>query len=314
MNQQLKDYINQQTKVGVSSDVIKTALLDAGWQESDINEAMAGSSPSAGAGISKPVDAAKPAGVNPPEIKTVDILSAFSKNFPGAGAQSAEAKLSPASFMTSDIFQSKDESMFQSKGAAVQPLASGNKPQSVSSMRGTSFLQKPIVPIILGAVSLVFLAGAGILYAQNSGLQAKLNSASGENASLNGKLKSLESDKIAFASQVALLNQTVSDLGNQLSIFAAPAGTSTAELPISVKGTLGGGGKSPYSLTTSRAVVVYVKNSKDAKVDAMLKPLAGNQVEISGTHGAGSNYITVTSVDGKPLEQNAATSTDKKVN
>lgn len=40
INQQLLDYINQQLISGISQEMIKKALLDSGWQENDIDDAM----------------------------------------------------------------------------------------------------------------------------------------------------------------------------------------------------------------------------------------------------------------------------------
>ncbi len=313
VNQQLKDYVDQQAKVGVPNDVIKTALIEAGWQERDINEAMAGPLSSAVAGAVKPVETAKPADmakpvemakpieIKPIEAKSSDAASFLSKLSTGPAAQK---KTFPVSFVTSDIFQPKNGPAFETKGIASQTSFSGNNPRVISVAGGTKndFFKKPIVPIALAAVSAVLFAGAGILYAQNSGLQAKLNSVNEESASLKAKLDSLASDKNGLTDQITSLNQTVQDLSNQLSIFAMPVGTSTAELPVNVKGMLGGGGKSLYTITTSRAIAVYVKNSKDANVDTALKPSIGSQVEISGTHAAGSQYVTVTAVNGKPVQ------------
>lgn len=296
-NQQLKDYIDQQAKVGVSKGVIKSALLEAGWQESDINEAMAGfesSSPSVG--TARPVEIAKPA-----EIKPIGIKPS------GSGPQE---KASPVSFVTSDIFQKKNEPMFESKGTVAQTSFLGNKPQVVSTMKGMNFFQKPIVPIILGALSLLFVAVAGIFYMQNNSLQTKLDSVNQENESLNTKLNSLTSDKNGLTGQITSLNQIVNDLSNQLSIFAWPSNVSqTQELPITIKGILGGGGRALYWLTTNKDILVTVKNSKNPNVDGALKPLLGNQVEVSGTHLVKSDSITVTAVNGTPLASLQSTST-----
>lgn len=281
VNPQLKEYVDQQVKLGVSNDVIKTALLGAGWRESDINEVM-NLLPSSGVG------AAKPAEIKPVEVKI-----------------SSQEKPPPVSFVTSDIFQPKNEPVFESKGTAPQASFPGNKPQIIPTAggagpeSGSGFFKKPIVPITLGVLVLLFAALAGFFYIQNNGLQTKITSLTEENASLTVKLNSSATDKKGFTDQIVSLNQTAADLNNQLSIFAVPSGTSTAELSIDIKGTLGGGGKSLYSLTTNKAIVVYVKNSKDTRVDSTLKPLLGNQVEISGTHAAGSNSITVTSVNGQ---------------
>ncbi|MBI4085676.1 MAG: hypothetical protein HY433_00285 [Candidatus Liptonbacteria bacterium] len=338
VNQQLKDYIDQQVKVGVPNNVIKAALLETGWRETDINEAMALFVPSAGAAPAKPAEMIKPVEIKPIEIKPIDSTqpspaatagtagspqiksSYFSpvlpKVSPGSGAQEKPA---PVSFVTSDIFQPKNESAFETKGIASQTPFPVNKPQIISAAGGmgagpgNNFFKKQIVPIVLGAVSILLFAGAGILYAQNSGLQNKINSISVESSSLKTNLDLLASDKNALTEQVATLNQAVNDLSNQLSIYASPADASkTQELPITIKGVLGGGGKAAYVLTTNKDILVAVKNSGDSRVDGVLKPLLGTQVEISGTHLLRSDSVTVTAINGAPLpplESATATST-----
>ena len=69
VNQQLKDYIDQQVKVGVPNNVIKAALLEAGWREIDINDAMAIFVSSAGAAAAKPAEMIKTVEIKPIEIK-----------------------------------------------------------------------------------------------------------------------------------------------------------------------------------------------------------------------------------------------------
>src|SRR3989344_4397849 len=39
-NQQLRDYISEQLHVGVPKDAIRSALLESGWKETDVTEAM----------------------------------------------------------------------------------------------------------------------------------------------------------------------------------------------------------------------------------------------------------------------------------
>lgn len=324
-NQQLKDYIAQQVKVGVSREIIKSALLEAGWQESDIREAMAAfGSASSNAGAMKPAESTKPFEVKSTEVKSTEVKpfeikpievkpsdspSVISKFSAGSSPQE---KSSPVSFTTNDIFQKKNEPVFVSKGIGLQTPSSRNKSEIISEPGETNagFFRKPIVSITLGAVSAVLIAGAGILSVQNSGLQTKLNSAAQENASLKTRLDSLASDKNNLTSQINSLNQIVSDLNNQLSLFALPlpsnSSTTVKEVTVSIKGVVRGGVKLQYDLVTNKNVVVHVKNSKDLKVDAVLKPLFGTEIEVMGTH-SDSDYgypsITVTSVNGKAIQE-----------
>lgn len=53
-NQQLLDYVRQQLQAGISKEEIKKALLDSGWQESDIDEAFSSISSFENAAEDKP--------------------------------------------------------------------------------------------------------------------------------------------------------------------------------------------------------------------------------------------------------------------
>ncbi len=317
VNQQLKDYISQQLKLGVSKDVVKSTLLGAGWSESDVSEAMASvESPAvsqsvspAAAGETKPVEQAQPV-TNPSEtvgtVKSLEVKPEIKT--PAAGSE----KIPPASFVTSDIFRAKDEPLFQPKETAQKPSLA-DKPQiiSVNEKAAKTAPRQFVLPLILGILLLASLAAAGFFYYQNSGSQDQINSLSQENSSLRNQLSAFSNDKSNLTSQISSLNDTINELKNELSIFAI-VGTSTAELPVTVKGILSTGGRAGYSLTTANNIVVYVKNSKDAKVEAALKPLVGSELAIGGTHSTGSSSITVTTINGQPLElfgQQQSTST-----
>lgn len=60
-NQQLLDYIKQQTQQGVSREIITSNLISQGWQQSDVNEAF---SQSSGQGFSTQVNQSLDAGGN----------------------------------------------------------------------------------------------------------------------------------------------------------------------------------------------------------------------------------------------------------
>jgi hypothetical protein len=61
--------------------------------------------------------------------------------------------------------------------------------------------------------------------------------------------------------------------------------------------------KGSYLITTANNIRISVKNSKDALVDAALKPLVGASVNIAGTHRLGAVEITVTGVNGAALQE-----------
>ena len=169
------------------------------------------------------------------------------------------------------------------------------------------------VMMIVGIVLIILFAGlAGFLYWENSGLAAKVASLGGQSAgvtanlsSLNDQVQALTASNTALAAQEATLTAQNDDLLNNLSFIAVPLNASgtPASSTVSVNGTLTGG-KSSYVLTTAYGVVVYVRNVKDASVTAALAPLVGSTstVQLTGTHVAGSQYLTVTGVNGAALQ------------
>lgn len=256
VNQQLVDYVKQQTQAGVSKDAVRKALSDAGWPPADVDDSMkaldAVSIPASGA-----VAAAKPAAT------TIDP----------AAAMSAGQAYSPAvSPMKTDKFFDETAVKDHGRKTGMVPL------------------------IVMGAV-IVLLLGA-LVYMYFSGSGAVPQVASPDTANLAGQVQSLTADKSNLASQVETLTNDNQAYAAEVAFFAYPTGTSTADITGTIKGTLSGGGAVPYAVTTPHGLKAFVKNYKDAKVDAALKPLVGNVAELSGTHKPGSPDLTVTSVNG----------------
>ena len=315
-NQQLKDYIIEQTKLGVSKDTVKSVLLGAGWKEEDINQAVTetetGVQEIASLKPSSPVQTAQQ--VNQPQstqqpqpaqpTKPAEVSQVFKPvNMPGSS--SPVKKDSPVPFITSDIFQPKSEPVFQSSGVKTQITLNSpeTKPQTISiaqNKTGVGMGDK-ILPISLGVISIILLGGNIYFFLQNSSLGSKLDSLNSGKTSSESQTVSLAAEKKTLADEVDSLNKTIADLNSQISIFAAPADSSSTPVSFSVTGLLGGGGKLSYSLTTSKNIVLSVKNSKDTDVDTTLKPLLGTQVSMEGTHQPESNQLMVTTVDGKPV-------------
>ncbi len=294
-NQQLNDYINQQTKLGVSKDTIKSSLLGAGWSENDVTQAI--TEAESGTQTVAPLTPSQP----------------FSK--PAEPA----VKSSPVSLVTSDIFRAKDEPVFQS--AEINKTEISNpaetKPQIVSSsVKGKPTGSGRLLPIILGVLSAALLSGNIYFFLQNGSLNSKLVALSNNASSVDAQMSSLSNDKKTLSDQINSLNITMADLNNQLSIFALPLSGSTTtvqEVPVNVKGTLRGGGKFLYDVVTNKNIVVHIKNSKDSNVDATLKPLFGTEVEVIGVHSS-LDYslpsITITSVNSQPIRPAQSTNTN----
>lgn len=291
-NQQLNDYVRQQLKLGVSRDAIRSALLGSGWTEADASEAfrlIAG-------------DAAGSPGASAPVVPPV---------VPGAGTPIA----------TRDIFQSKAEPMFQPKGSGkAEPVpeikevkkeskpVSATEPVSITMPRAASEPASPqrfsgglIINVVFGVVVVGLLIVGGLLYKKNVDLAAQVAALTTQNSDISEENANLTQIVNDLQSQVSSLSAENGDLEAQLSIFVIPQTTPTAPLAVTARGTLAGGDGAPYSVTTNKGIVVYVKNSKDAAVDAALTPFKDKAVEISGTHAAGSRDITVTSVNGQAI-------------
>ena len=268
-NQQLIDYIKQQLKLGVAKDALRATLLQAGWAEADVSEAIRGTE-------DKP-----------------------------AAAQSSPFVINR------DTFESKSEPLFQMKGEVKQkPEPKTVSPQLVKielPVRGGSRWWK-LAALIFIAVSVSLAASSVFFYMANTDLVSQVATLLEDKGELGTKVSQLTQEIDDLKGQLSTFeteNQTENqDVISQLEIFVTPLplSTSTDQVSVTVKGTLGGGDKSLYWLTTNRTIVVYVKNSKDKAVDAALKPLLGSTVEISGVHLAGSRDITVTSVNGQPVQ------------
>ena len=84
----------------------------------------------------------------------------------------------------------------------------------------------------------------------------------------------------------------------------APANLSSSETssPVTVSGVLSAGlGKDTYIITTTYGIKVSVKNSSVAAVAAMLQPLLGTTVQISGTYAPGTPSVIIGIVNGLPV-------------
>ncbi|MEK7546641.1 MAG: hypothetical protein AAB536_00440 [Patescibacteria group bacterium] len=321
-NQQLKDYIVQQTNSGVSKDTVKSALVGAGWKEEDINQAIAEvqAEPQNMAPL-KPILPIQPVQQNQisqsarqpqsqplqqPQQSQPAKPAEVSQTSKPYGFSAAPEKTSPVSFVTSDIFQSKGETVFQpsSEKRPTSPDSSAVKPQMLSGVQKERFggMSGKIFPISLGIVSVALLGGNIYFFLQNGDLRSQIDSLNSGKTSFEGQIASLAGDKKNLTDQVDSLNKTITELNNQLSIFAIPADGATTTIPFNAIGALGGGGKSLYSITTNKNIVLFVKNSKDAGVDAGLKPLLGAQVSLEGTHQAGSNQLTITTINGQSVQ------------
>jgi hypothetical protein len=270
VQQQLVDYIKDQFKVGVGEDVLRGALLEAGWSEADIDDSVKSARGAAG----------PPASVSPPTKMDV------------AGAPIVMSDLMPGTSKM-EIIAAKPEVEKAGKTSELEARPSAKLPK---------FGAKTVVIILV--VLLVAAAGAAIFfYTRAKSAEDKLTVILGASDATKSQIADLTKANGDLTSQVSSLTNAKQELEGNLSFFVVPAGLSaTSEVSVAFSGILAGGVKSAYTLTATSGIMISVQNYKDEKVDAALKPLAGQTVQISGTHTLGSQNVTVTAVNGNPVQ------------
>lgn len=289
---QLVEYISSQLKLGVSREAVKAALVGAGWQAADVEDTL-----------KKVEGAARP-------VQPMQSAQPFKPAQPAAGA----------SIKVSDLLSaSGSAATFKMSSPAAKPLdLSKNKPAASSMVAGASMMggvktrggRGGFIMAIVGGIVIVALGAAAYWYINNGSLAGRVSTLNSESADVASRLASLNAQVQALnASNTALTAQAVSlaaeneDLKANLSFVVVPLKASTSSEVVSMRGALLGSSKTSFRLTTPYGVIVYVSNSKDAKVSAALTPLVSStsSVMLTGTHLSGSQYITVTSVNGSPL-------------
>jgi hypothetical protein len=303
---QLVDYISSQMKIGVPRDSIKTTLLAAGWQAADVEDTLSKVESSK---TSQPITSG-PAG---PAIGPKPV------------APSSAMKTEPQVMKVSDLISASDPAM------SVKPVAAARDTSKKSPMIGPTTTagtmtatqlsgnqkefppkdhssRKPlIIEGVLGLVVVILAVFAGFLYFQNGGLTTKLNSLTADSANVTSQLSALQQQVSASTTlltvQVGELNAKNQDLQTELSFYAVPPGaaagaTSTAMLT----GTLSGGDKVPYTITTSYGTKIYVANSKDPGIIAAFTPIGTSTAQFAGMFVLGSDSITITSVNSTTVQ------------
>lgn len=267
VEQQLADYIKSQREGGAPRDAVKAALVGAGWPEADVEDTL------------KSVEASMPAKAAPAIIVS-DLIASSSLEVVGAAPEEKEKE--------------KD------KARAKLPE------KKVASGLALGVSKRNLIAVVaLGVVAAVLAAASVFFFLQNRGLQDKIAADSGAIDAAATKVVALNSQADNLNKQIADQNAQLTALTGdnqkllaELSFFVVLAGSPPTETAFTLKGSVAGGGKSPYTVAADDGLKVSVKNSKDTKVDAALKPLVGQTAEISGTHVIGSRDVTVTSVNG----------------
>lgn len=305
-NQQLVGYIKEQLVAGVSDEMVRSALKTAGWSDADIEDGIkTAKAPAATAPVSA-MPATPAAGVG--------MLNAAAKSEPIAQKMSVldirEAIGGKDELLNNVAAAAQKQSVAKNNLVAAKPLtAEAIAGASVAAKSG--FLSKISIPeIVMGIVILGLLGGGVWFYMNQSGASAKLQELSGQNAALNGQIASMTKTNSDLSAEVDSLKTNVKSLAdenaswkNELLFFVAVPGSSTAVdgITVAIKGTLAVAKSGQYIVTTANGVVVNIKNYKDAKVDALLKPLLAGSIIIAGTHTAGSRDMTVTEVNGQSV-------------
>ena len=122
-----------------------------------------------------------------------------------------------------------------------------------------------------------------------------------ENNSLSGQLWTQNQGAAqSSTAQIQALTAENQNIASNLLLLSAPLGLTSpsAAMLISTEGILSADGKNAYFITTPYGVKAYVKNSGDSGVVALLKPLLGATIQITGTFIPGTPDITVTNVNG----------------
>lgn len=273
INQQLVDYIKQQLQLGVSKEGIKNTLITSGWPEADVSEAMASLEPKAAA------PAAAPA----------------------------------ASQVTSDIFQPKTEF---AKTEAAAPAEPAKKSEPVafekniesyadpiaSSAMATAHPRGKMLLLAFGTLALILLLAAGYLYMENASLDADVVSANQMNNALSRDHAALVEEKGSLAGQLAALTEENESLHAHLS-FLLGSGTTTVKTTI--RGTLNGDEKTPYTLVTASGLTVNLRNYRDPRVLPMIQSLLGNGSQLTLEHAPGSRDAVIVAVNGDQVPEEA---------
>lgn len=328
INDQLISYIKQQLERGISEEVIKNELLKVGWKETDFSEAMEKIKPSAykdkteilageapneiTAQASQEAAAGTLEEKQQPELATADLPQEEKKETnEGGGAKSLfEVKelIDVSNLSGSELkevnLQEEVSPGQESSSEEITKQATPDDKQKTAA--GSSLVSGNVFPKlalgILGLLALVGLGVGGFFYLKNSKLESSASLLNSEKESLNNEISRLSKEKSDLEKQIGSLLESNRALEEQLSIFAIPPDASSSEeMPLTVKGTLKLA-KDQFTLTTDKSIVVYVKNSKDAKVKAALEPFVGTIVELSGVHLVGSPNLVVSAVNGKPIE------------
>jgi hypothetical protein len=239
------------------------------------------------------------------------VASGFGRDPAGSGAAGGPDKPAAQSpFIAKDIFQPK--SAAAPAGEPVfQPRIQAMPAQPAVAKTGGGSAKKYALLILWAIVTLALLGAAGYFFWKNRDLNNRFSNLLGISASLeeaNARIATLTAQNGDLLTQFNNLNLERADLALHLSFFLPAVGGATTT-DVTLGGTIGGGGRDPYTITTKRQLVVSVRNSSASDVSRALLPLIGKEAVISGKRVPGTREIIVEAVNGEPVEKPAASPT-----
>jgi len=314
VQQQIVEYAKTQLGLGISEEVVKNALIQAGWSSADVEDSIKSVAPKKAATSFSPVStSASP--VSRPSSSGQGVSSSQQINlkdiFGGASKESISvASSSPASSVSSSgSVKAKPPETLMAKKPVSVPSAS-SPVLSVTKPGGSS----KIVLIALAILALVGVGGSVYFYMNVSKLNGQIVALTADNsttasqtANLSAQVTDLNKSKDDLQSKLTASMKNTEELRGQLLFFVAPAvasgtATSSAQVSFSLKGVLTFDSRSAqYMVSAPSGLKVSIKNSRDQKVEATLRTLIGTSVEISGTHTKLSRDVTITAVNGTSL-------------
>jgi hypothetical protein len=307
---QLVEYIDAQLKAGIPAETLKTTLVGAGWQAVDVDDTM------------KKVQA-------PQSAQTSTLASAA----PSIAQVAAQAKtqapvqptIQPQVIRVSDLVSTSSASPMK-----VNPMSAGvAKPMQVSSAKTDAVMTRIAssaaggsnvavaasgkknfhaieTETILGILMVACGVAAAFFFFQNRNLSGQIATLNGTSGTATSQLATLQSQltasTTALEAELSSSNAMNDALALNLAFSVVPPGTkATTTFTTALTGTVTGGGKYSYVITTPYGVKVSVVNSKDAQVISLLQPLVGTtstMTQFEGNYLPGVASITLTAVNG----------------
>ncbi len=290
---QIAAYAKTQLGLGMSEEVIRNALVEAGWTVQDVEDSIKSVAQEKQPDVMSPVSSATPSsrpstqshGFSSQPINLKDL-------FRGAG-EGGDSLVAAADSSKTEASKTETQAIESVYSKADTSALSASKSGNISK----------IVEIAVAVIALASTAAAVFLYVSNKKLADQVTALAAAQSATSGlttQLTDLTASKLSAERQLADALKEADQLRSELSFFVLPAG-SPQESAFSLSGVLTMDDKQQYSVTASSGLEVFIKNSKIQQIDAVLRPLVGQNIEISGTHAQFSMDVTVSVVNGVSL-------------